>query len=116
MSVRVTDNGAKLLVEVTTGAALFLRFLMDDVDKRAFPITPKKEGRLRESPLKQVLGLHGRMEWKKVYAAPQEAGVIRGRQVRNYTTPGTGPHYAEKAVTGAVLNAEGTMRKARLVT
>lgn len=116
MSVKVTDYGGKVSLQINGNAAIFLRYFMDDVDKRAFPITPKKEGRLRESPMKQVLGLHGRMEWKKVYALPQEAGVIRGHPVRHYTTPGTGPHFAEKAVKAAVQAAETTMRKARLLT
>lgn len=32
------------------------------------------------------------------YAAAQETGTTRGHRMVNYSTPGTGPHYFQKAV------------------
>lgn len=115
MSVKVTDNTPIIQANMRVRSSLFLRFLMDDVESYSTPITPKKEGRLRESILKRVLGLHGTMRWQKVYAAPQERGTIKGRPIRNYTTPGTGPDYALRGVQKAVIGAEKSMRKAGLI-
>lgn len=32
------------------------------------------------------------------YAAAQEAGITNGHQIKNYSTPGTGPHFMQDAV------------------
>jgi len=32
------------------------------------------------------------------YAAAQEAGVTRGHPIKNYSTPGTGPHWFQHAI------------------
>ena len=34
----------------------------------------------------------------KEYSAAQEAGIIHGSPVENYTTPGTGAHWFQKAI------------------
>jgi hypothetical protein len=115
MSVKYTDNTALVAIDLERNSNLFLRFLLDDIDRIAEPNTPMKEGRLRQGTLKSVLGLRGTIKWVKEYAAAQEVGTTRGFPIRNYTTPGTGAHYAENAVKKAVANSEAIMRQARLI-
>lgn len=115
MSVRVTDYSPKVLLEINQKSSLFIRQMMDEIDRIANPITPKERGNLRGDILKRALGSKGVMEWRKVYAAPQERGVIRGTPIRNYTTPGTGPHYAERAVRAGVLRTKMVARKVGLI-
>lgn len=75
---------------------MFLRSFMDSVINKSTPITPKKRGNLRQDILKQVSGLSGKLIWGKDYAIYQEK-----KQYKNYTTPGTGPGFAEKSVRDA---------------
>lgn len=114
MSVRVTDNTPRVKMEVTRKASVFLRIASEAVKQNAMPKTPRDTGRLRESPLIQVLGRRATIQWRKVYAAVQERGVIRGSRIVNYTTPGTGPNYAENAVRKAVNDTPSLLRKAGL--
>jgi hypothetical protein len=126
----VVDNTPQVENRIVRSGSLFLRFLMDDIDRIARPITPysgsiKSQGgksltgggHLRDDIQKQVLGSSGKMVWKKVYARSQEAGRVgrTGAPVRHYTTPGTGKAYAEKSVKLGVVRAEGSMRKAGLI-
>lgn len=115
MSVRVTDNTPRIKIDTVRGANLALRFALDDIDRLAKPNTPKDKGNLRNDLLKQVSGLRGKIEWRKRYAAVQERGEIRGRKIRNYTTAGTGPHFAENAVKTVTRNFEKYLRKAKLL-
>lgn len=110
MSVRVIDNHPKIVVDTTRKASVALRFIGDDVLRRSTPITPKRRGNLRRDTLIQVLGLSATVKWGKNYAIYQEK-----KQYRNYTTPGTGPHFAEKSVKGAVDNAQSQFKKAGLI-
>lgn len=112
MSVNVTvvNNTARVRLDTTVNAGLFLRFALDEIDSIAFPKTPKKTGELRKDVFKQVLGLRGTIKWIKAYAIWQEV-----KQFANYTTPGTGPHYAENAVEKFLHNPEPALRKARLL-
>ena len=110
MSVKVIDNTAKITIDTSRKASLALRFIGDDVLRRANPITPKKRGNLRRDTLVQVLGLSAKIKWGKNYAIYQER-----RQYRNYTTPGTGAHFAEKSVQQAVNNASSQFKKAGLI-
>lgn len=114
MSVKIIDNHAKITLDTSKKASTALRFIGDDVLKRSTPITPKKRGNLRRDTLVQVLGLSAKIKWVKNYAVYQEAGRSRG-VIRNYTTPGTGPHFAEKSVKAAVANANQQFRKANLI-
>lgn len=119
MSVKITDNTPKIGLDTGAKVNLFLRFFMDEVDRLAEPITPKKEGELRRGTLKTVGGStilrQGKMIWNKEYAAPQEAGTIKGHQITKYTTPGTGPSFALKSVTKAVAIQETVLRKVGLI-
>lgn len=97
MSVVINDYTPKIEADINQKASIFLRFMTDEIVKNSTASTPKKTGRLRNDILKQVLGLKGRIIWGKNYAIYQEK-----KQYTNYTTPGTGPNFAENAVKNAV--------------
>lgn len=110
MSVKYTDNTATINADTIKGANLAIRLMLDDIDKNAFYITPKDKGNLRRDIVKSVLGTKGKIVWGKRYAIYQES-----IQYANYTTPGTGPHYAEKSVKKIVANSEKYFMKAKIV-
>lgn len=109
MSVDVTDDTPAFLGNVTQKFNLALRFMLDAIDTTSQAGTPKRLGDLRNNKLKQVLGLSGVIQWRQRYAAIQE-----DVQHRNYTTPGTGPHYADNAVREVVDDAGTYFRQAGL--
>lgn len=109
MRVHTTDNTGQVEQEILLKASLFLRVIADEIVKISEPHTPKKSGRLRMDTNRSVQGLHGRVKWGKNYAIYQET-----KQFKNYTTPGTGPHYAENAVKEAVKQTGWIARKVGL--
>ena len=110
MSVRIIDNTPKVLLDTTQNANLFLRLMADEVVRNSTPNTPKRTGDLRNTVLRQVLGLKGKVMWTRKYAA-----IMETKQFRNYTTPGTGPHYAEDAIEPSVAKTEQIAKQARLI-
>jgi hypothetical protein len=99
MSATIRDNTPFVLNYINIRGSIFLRNMMDEIERESDPKTPKKSGRLRMDKIKQVLGLRGKMAWGKDYAAVQELGRRKGsRPFSNYTTAGTGAHYAENAM------------------
>jgi hypothetical protein len=110
MKVIVKNNMPKLRDETKTRSSIFLRALTDEVVKTSTPKTPMRTGRLRMDIVKQVLGLKGRIIWGKNYAIYQEK-----KQYTNYTTAGTGPHFAENAVNDTVKQSESIARKVGLI-
>lgn len=109
MSAEVRDFSSQVKLTIKQRLSLALRFILDDVDKTADPKTPKRRGDLRNQKRKQVLGLHAAIAWQRAYAPVQEL-----KQFGNYTTPGTGPHFAENAVKEVIGRAERHFRKAGL--
>lgn len=114
MSVKVTDNTPRVELEMNQRFSLFVRTMLDEIHHHSRPVTPKKYGNLRDDVVKTTRGTKGKIVWDKVYAAVQERGMIKGRPIRNYTTAGTGPKYAEKGVRKAILRAGDTLRKVKL--
>jgi Minor capsid protein len=115
MSVTVVDHTQEVLTNISRQTNLALRFMIGRIDDTANPKTPKKEGRLRGDVLKSVLGLSGTITWSKKYAQAQEAGIVRGSRVRHYTTPGTGPHFAEDAVKKVVSTDQQDFSRAGVI-
>ena len=115
MSVRITDNTPKIRLDNDQRIGLFLRQMLDEVHRVSNPKTPKKLGDLRSNVKKIVRGHRGSIEWGQVYAIPQEVGIIRGTRVRHYTTPGTGPHFAEKGIRSAISKTTAIAKKVRLI-
>lgn len=110
MSVKVTDNTINITKRITQKSNIFLRTLAEDVVKTSNRKTPKREGFLRRDVVKQVLGLKGKIEWRKDYAEKMETV-----QFANYTTPGTGPHYAEDAVKKTIKQTSSIARRVGLI-
>lgn len=109
MKVIVKDNMPKIVDDKKKKSSIFLRVLADAVVDESTPKTPKRTGQLRADVLKQVLGTKAKIVWGKRYAIFQES-----KQYRNYTTPGTGPHFAENAVRNVVKNSESIAEKVGL--
>jgi hypothetical protein len=84
--------------------------MADEIITISTPRTPKKTGRLRMDILRQVLGLKGKVQWGKNYAVYQET-----KQFRKYTTPSTGPHFAEGGVKEGVNRTGSVARKSGLI-
>ncbi len=110
MSYNITDNTSIVEKDITQRASIFLRTAAEDIIRISTPKTPRKSGDLRNRVVKSVLGLSGKVAWGVNYAKFQEK-----KQFRNYTTPGTGPHFAENAVKDVVRNTVAIARKAGLV-
>jgi hypothetical protein len=110
MSVRVTSNRLLNEMEVKNRTGLALRFMLDAIQEQATPFTPKRLGNLRADVVKQVVGTRGMIGWEKKYAGRME----KDETIVHYTTPGTGPHYAENAVKIVTEKAPLYFRKAGL--
>lgn len=107
MSVKVTSNRLQIMSETDNKTSLAIRFMLDAIDKTAEPKTPKKHGNLRSDKVKVVQGKRGYIAWSKNYAIYQEK-----KQFSNYTTPGTGPHFAEDSAKKVAEDSETYFRKA----
>jgi len=107
---KVTDNTNNVINELTQKASIFLRMMSDEIVNISTPITPKKSGRLRMDVVKQVLGLNGKIMWGKNYGVYQEE-----KQFKNYTTPGTGPHFAKKGAEGGVEKTQSIAKRSGLI-
>lgn len=106
MSYRKTSNHAQINSEVTNGASLAIRLMLNEIHRIADPVTPKQHGPLRDTVMKEVKGTTGKITWTREYAIYQET-----KQFKNYTTPGTGPHFAENSVVDVVDRSEEFFRR-----
>lgn len=111
MSVKVTDHTVSVEQNISQKANVFLRLMAEEIVNISEPKTPKKLGNLRRDVIKSVLALKATIAWRKKYASVQEE-----KQFRNYTTPGTGPHYARNAVNEAIKRVDSIARRAGLST
>lgn len=110
MSVKVQDNTGKIKLDIKRKSSLALRFMMDDIQDISEPKTPRDRGYLRRNVQAQVLGLTGKITWGQRYAVYQE-----NKQFRNYTTAGTGPHFARDSVQQIAKNPRSAMKRAGLI-
>lgn len=110
MSASYTDNTSAIKSLVQQRASIFLRFMCDEMIVSSTPNTPKDTGRMRMDINKQVLGLNGKVKWGKNYAKYQET-----KRFQNYTTAGTGPHFAEDAARDIISRTGNVARKAGLI-
>lgn len=96
MAYRRTDNTEQIIHERGEKVSLAIRFAIEDIHRGSTQKTPKLTGQLRSDIRKSVVGKTGKIVWGKNYARYQERGYTSG-PVRRYTTPGTGPHFAEES-------------------
>lgn len=113
MAVRVRNNTARLKAKIENNTAVMIRLMLRDIHSKAEPNTPMKTGNLRAQVSEQALGKTGYIEWHAEYATYQEDGS-QGKPW-HYTTPGTGPHFAENAVNEVVANLDEYARKSNLI-
>lgn len=110
MAVKITDHTGEVKNSLDQKANIFLRLFAEAVVLEAEPNTPQKLGNLRRDVVKSVLGLQGKIAWGKNYAKFQET-----KQYRRYTTPGTGPHFAENAIKAMIRKSGDIGKKAGLI-
>lgn len=112
MSVRVINKTTTVKSNIQSGISLAIRLMLDDVHKNSVLKTPMADthdlrNRVRKVMVSQNKGF---IEWMVHYANVQEKGwrydPRTGKKVifRNYTTPGTGAHFAENAVKMTMQN------------
>lgn len=79
---------------------LFGEFIATDIRRRSVLITPTKFGNLHLQISITNYGTSTIISWIMPYAAYQERGMRADGThiIKNYTTPGTGPHFAQITV------------------
>lgn len=112
MSVKYKSNTAMVKFSVERGAALAIRNMLNDTHKVAKPNTPKDTRDLSINVVIQILGTAGTIVWLEKYAVYQE----NPKKKFNYTTPGTGPHFARNAVKEVVGKSGEYFDKAMNIT
>lgn len=103
MSVQFLDNTDRVKNAIEDAIGLSIRWSLEDIYAEATPKTPMNKGDLRTRVLRTMeSNSKGVIAWNSNYAGVQEQGYRRSTNgivhFRNYTTPGTGPHYAENAI------------------
>lgn len=96
-----SSNNAKLLIR---GESAIPREWLKRYKKNVVSLTPMKSGALRRSIITLASGNQANVSWRSRYAVVQNSPESYGLTYRNYTTPGTGSHFANKAY--ARTNAE----------
>jgi len=110
MSVKITDNTVSIKQSFRSRSSIFLRIAAEEIVRESTKKTPKRLGNLRRDIIKEILGVSGKIVWGKNYAKYQET-----KQFKKYTTPGTGPHFAENAVKNITMSIGNIARKAGLI-
>lgn len=102
------DKTAEAELLITRSATNLPRMFVENYKRNVAPITPKRTGALRRSIVTRSLGTEAEIAWRLPYAIDQDAGIdsITGRVYRNYTTPGTGPHFKDKAFAMTIQQIE----------
>ena len=76
-----------------------------DILRLSTPVTPYKHGDLRVRRRVVPTANGARVEWLSGHAAVQNRGFRAGaRPFRQYTTPGTGPHFVEAGIKAVKAN------------
>lgn len=94
------DNSKYIMALMQNRKFLFGQYMASDIKRRAISITPNKYGNLHTQIYVKGYGETTSITWRMPYAAYQERGMRADgtHVVRNYTTPGTGPHFAQQSV------------------
>lgn len=109
MAYRIINRVPIIKTANQAAIPIAIRFMLENTHDLALPKTPRDTGDLSKNVSKVILGRRGIITWAMNYAIYQEK-----KQYSNYTTPGTGPHYAENAVQNTIDNADNFFRKARV--
>jgi hypothetical protein len=109
-------NPSEIMQRVRAAAEIAVDELADRVHGEAVELAPLETGRLRESARVDTdqddeRGYRREVSFNTPYAAVQhegrwETGPLAGREIRHYTTPGTGPKYLEAPLKRAIPDVE----------
>lgn len=110
------DHTAEAELLITRSGSALPRIFVEHYKRNVVAITPKRTGALRRSIVTRAVGYEAEIGWRLPYAIDQDAGVdrITGRVYKNYTTPGTGPHFKDKAFRATILQVEPMFGEAGL--
>lgn len=106
MGVKITDNSALTKFKVESDIMVINRFIIEDIHFKSSPATPMKTGDLRLKVDKTTEGKKSVIRWLSPYSAIQE-----NVHFKNYSTPGTGPHFARDSVKSTMNNLNEQIRK-----
>lgn len=101
MPVNYIDNRQQVISEQKAKNNVAIRLMLEDIQRVSRRGTPMGETiQLRHQVSKRVGNQIGIITWTVPYASYQERGMRYdgSHVVKNYTTPGTGPHFARDAV------------------
>lgn len=101
MTVSFTSNASNVNRDVNIAAALAVRNMLESVRTESEPITPKRIGDLRKNIIISMNNTTGSITWHQDYSL-----YVEKKRFKNYTTPGTGPHFAERSVNAVVNNSD----------
>lgn len=108
MAYKYTSNVRYVTSKKELGMELAIRLALEDIRRTAEPLTPRKTGVLRSSAV--VRANEGVVNWTADYAVYQE-----NKEYQNYTTPGTGAHFAERAVRQVEARFDQHLRAAGVI-
>lgn len=91
------DNSASQKILIKQAETQIPQEFVRIFKKNVVSLTPKDTGALRRSIITQAMGNRAQIGWRSRYARIQNQPEDYGVSYENYTTPGTGPHFAEKA-------------------
>lgn len=102
---------------ITRAAVNLPKMFVTQYKKNVLPLTPRRSGALRRSIVTSAVGHTAQIGWRLPYAIDQDLGVDQksGRVYRNYTTPGTGPHFKDKALALTIKQLDPMFREVGLV-
>ena len=113
--VTITDKADEVATIFDSRADRAMGLMVRAVKSEAKLNTPADTGQLRRNvSTKRIAFRKHEAKWEKEYASVQEAGVIKGTRISNYTTPGTGPGFAERAAKKVVNDGRRYMKQAGL--
>lgn len=108
MSYRYESHTYENIAKHELGTNLAIRFALEDIRQTAEPKTPKKTGELRSSAI--ILANKGVVNWTSDHAE-----IMENKEFPNYTTPGTGPHFARNAVKEVEQRFDQHLRRAGVI-
>lgn len=91
MAYRYVSNVRYVQAKTELGMEMAIRLALEDIRRTAAPMTPYKTGELRSSAV--IRQTEGVVNW-----IADHAEILENKEFQNYTTPGTGAHFAERAV------------------
>lgn len=111
------DHMAENELLITRSMTELPQMFVTQYKKNVIPLTPFKTGALRRSIVTQVMGNQANIAWRLPYAIDQDEGVDQksGTVYHHWTTPGTGPHFKDKAFEATIKQVDPMFRELGLV-